>query len=145
MASLSLFEAGAVTNKYKRINRYKNVFNIVMGSQAFYEGLHDNPSMECYPADYVNVPSIIGMNDHVLSVNAMIEVDFTGQVNAEFMHHHQYSAPGGQLDFVRGAAISRGASASSPATPRPTTVSHRASCRDSRGRSPIRAWTHNSS
>jgi itaconate CoA-transferase len=105
---MSLIESGAVTNKYKRINRYKNVFNLAAGSQALYEALHDNPSMECYPAEYVNDPSIIGMNDHVLSVNAMLEVDLSGQVNAEFLHHHQYTAPGGQLDFVRGAAISRG-------------------------------------
>jgi itaconate CoA-transferase len=105
---MSLIEAGAVTNKYKRINRYKNVFNIAAGSQALYEALHDNPSMECYPAEYVNDPAIIGMNEHVLSVNAMLEVDLSGQVNAEFLHHHQYTAPGGQLDFVRGAAISKG-------------------------------------
>jgi itaconate CoA-transferase len=50
----------------------------------------------------------IGRNDHVLSVNAMLEVDLTGQVNAESLHHHQYSAPGGQLDFVRGAGLSQG-------------------------------------
>jgi itaconate CoA-transferase len=105
---MSLIEAGAVTNKYKRINRYKNVFNIAAGSQALYEALQDNPSMECYPAEYVNDPYIIGMNDRVLSVNAMLEVDLSGQVNAEFLHHHQYTAPGGQLDFVRGAAISKG-------------------------------------
>jgi itaconate CoA-transferase len=105
---MSLIEAGAVTNKYKRINRYKNVFNLAAGSQALYEAMHDDPSMECYPAEYVNDPSIIGMNDHVFSVNAMLEVDLAGQVNAEFLHHHQYTAPGGQLDFVRGAAISKG-------------------------------------
>jgi itaconate CoA-transferase len=105
---MSLIEAGAVTNKYKRINRYKNVFNLAAGSQALYEALHDNPSMECYPADYVNDPSIIGMNDHVFSANAMIELDLSGQVNAEFLHHHQYTGTGGQLDFVRGAAVSRG-------------------------------------
>ena len=86
--------------------------------------------MEYYPVDYVNDPSIIGMNDHILSVNAMIEADFTGQVNAEFLHHHLYSAPGGQLDLVPGATISRGASASSPAIPQPNTASPRASCRD---------------
>src|SRR5215211_8631453 len=81
--------------------------HLAAGSQALYEALHDNPSMECYSAEYVNDPSTIGMNDHVLSVNAMLEVDLSGQVNAEFLHH-QYTAPGGQLDFVRGAAISRG-------------------------------------
>jgi itaconate CoA-transferase len=105
---MSLIEAGAVTNKYKRINRYKNVFNLAAGSWALYEALHDNLSMEYYPTEYVNDPYIIGMNEHVLSVNAMLEVDLSGQVNAEFLHHHQYTTPGGQLDFVRGAAISKG-------------------------------------
>jgi itaconate CoA-transferase len=105
---MSLIGAGVVTNKYKQINRYKNVFNLAAGSQALYEVLHDNPSMECHPAEYVNDPYIIGMNDHVLSVNAMLEVDLSGQVNAEFLHHHRYTVPGGQLDFVRGAALSEG-------------------------------------
>jgi itaconate CoA-transferase len=79
-----LIEVGAVTNKYKQINRYKNVFTLAAGSQALYDALHDNPSMECYPAEYVNDPSIIGMKEHVFSVNAMLEVDLSGQVHAEF-------------------------------------------------------------
>jgi itaconate CoA-transferase len=105
---MSLIEAGAVSNKYKQINRYKSVFNVAMGSAALYEALHDNPSLECYPADYVNNPHIIGINDRVVSINAMIDVDLSGQVNAEFLHHQQYSGTGGQLDFVRGASLSQG-------------------------------------
>ena len=143
---MSLIEAGAVTNKYKRINRYKNVFNIAAGSQALCEAMHDNPSMECYPAEYVNDPSIIGMNDHVLSVNAMLEVDLSGQVNAEFLHHHQYTAPGrparlrawggyleGRRQHHRGPCH-RG---SQPV------LAHRAETRRADHRSP--AWTRNSS
>ena len=59
-------------------------------------------------ADYVNDPRVIGENDNVVSVNAMIEADLLGQVNAEFLAEHQYSAAGGQLDFVQGAYYSKG-------------------------------------
>jgi itaconate CoA-transferase len=73
-----------------------------------YDLINDNPSIECRMADYVNEPRVIGQNDNVVSVNAMIECDLMGQVNAEFLSTHQYSAAGGQLDFVRGAYYSHG-------------------------------------
>lgn len=103
-----LVECGAVTNRFKSTNPGKTVFNVAMGSQRMYDLMHDNPTMECWPADYVNDPRVIGQNDNVISVNAMIEIDLAGQVNAEYMLHHQFSAAGGQLDFVRGAGYSRG-------------------------------------
>lgn len=103
-----LIACGAVSNRYKQIDSGKNVFNVAMGSQHLYELMHDNPTMECRPADYVNDPRIIGQNDNVVSVNAMIEVDLAGQVNAEFLLGHQFSAVGGQLDFVQGAGYSKG-------------------------------------
>jgi itaconate CoA-transferase len=103
-----LIECGAVSNRFKHTNPGKTVFNVAMGSQRMYDLMNDNPSIECWPADYVNDPRVIGQNDNVVSVNAMIEIDLTGQVNAEFLLHHQFSAVGGQLDFVRGAGYSRG-------------------------------------
>jgi itaconate CoA-transferase len=103
-----LIEGGAVSNKYKHINRHKNVYTVAMGDRAMYEFLNDNASMEAYPVSYVNAPQVIALNDYVVSINAFLEVDFSGQVNAEFMAGHQYSAPGGQLDFVRGAQLSQG-------------------------------------
>ncbi len=102
-----LIQSGAVTNKYKNINRHKNVYTIAMGDTAMYDFLNDNSSMEAYPVDYVNNPFVIAKNDNVISVNAFIEVDFSGQVNAEFMAGRQFSAPGGQLDFVRGSQLSK--------------------------------------
>jgi itaconate CoA-transferase len=104
----SLIACGAVTNRRKATDRGKSVFNVAMGTTATYDLIDDNPSIECRMADYVNDPRIIGQNDNVVSVNAMIEVDLTGQVNAEFLGSHQYSAAGGQLDFVKGASYSRG-------------------------------------
>lgn len=103
-----LVECGAVSNRFKRTNPGKTVFNVAMGSQRLYDLMHDNPTMECWPADYVNDPRVIGQNDNFISVNAMIEIDLAGQVNAEYMMNHQYSAVGGQLDFVRGAGYSLG-------------------------------------
>src|SRR3990167_4621394 len=103
-----LIQSGAVTNKYKKINRYKNVYTLAMGDKEMYEFLDNNSSMEAYPVSYVNAPHVISQNDNVISVNAFIEVDLSGQVNAEFLMGSQFSAPGGQLDFVRGAQISQG-------------------------------------
>jgi itaconate CoA-transferase len=104
----SLITSGAVTNRRKTIDRGKTVFNVAMGTAATYELIDDNPSIECRMADYVNDPRIIGENDNVVSVNAMIEVDLTGQVNAEFLATHEYGGAGGHLDFVKGASYSRG-------------------------------------
>jgi itaconate CoA-transferase len=104
----SLIACGAVTNWRKTLDRGKSVFNVAMGTAETYGLIDDNPAIECRMADYVNDPRVIGQNDGVVSVNAMIEVDLTGQVNAEFLATHQYSAAGGQLDFVKGATYSRG-------------------------------------
>jgi itaconate CoA-transferase len=104
----SLIRCGAVTNSRKTNDRGKSIFNVAMGGAPTYDIINDNPSIECRMADYVNEPRVIGQNDNVVSVNAMIECDLMGQVNAEFLSTHQYSAAGGQLDFVRGAYYSKG-------------------------------------
>jgi itaconate CoA-transferase len=104
----SLIACGAVTNRHKTIDRGKSVFNTAFGTAATYDIINDNPAVECRMADYVNDPRVIGQNDNVVSVNAMIEVDLTGQVNADFLATHEYGGAGGQLDFVKGAAYSNG-------------------------------------
>lgn len=109
MPSLAaLIQSGAVTNKYKKLNQYKSVYTLAAGDQPFYEFLNDNSSMEARPVDYVNDPSIIGQNDLVISISAFLEVGLDGEVNSEAIMGKQYSAPGGQLDFVRGAQLSKG-------------------------------------
>ena len=104
----SLIACGAVTNCRKTTDPGKSIFNVAMGGPLTYDLINDNPGIECRAADYVNDPRVIGQNDHVISVNAMIECDLMGQVNAEFLGAHQFSAVGGQLDFVRGAYYSKG-------------------------------------
>jgi itaconate CoA-transferase len=105
---IDLIEAGAVTNRRKRLNTGKTVYTVALGQKAMYDFLNDNPSVESHPVDYVNDPFVIAQNDNVVSINAALQIDLTGAVNAEHMLGHQYSATGGQLDFVRGAYASRG-------------------------------------
>lgn len=102
-----LLQSGAITNKYKQINKYKNVYTFAQGDKNVYDFLNNNASMEIYPVGYVNNPLIIGQNDNVVSINSFLQIDFTGQINAESINGKQYSAPGGQLDFIRGARLSK--------------------------------------
>jgi itaconate CoA-transferase len=105
---VQLIENGVVNNRRKQINKGKSVFTFAMGQKATYEFLHNNPSVESHPVDYVNDPAIIAKNDNVVSINSALQIDLTGACNAEHLLGHQYSASGGQLDFVRGAYASRG-------------------------------------
>jgi itaconate CoA-transferase len=105
---VDLVRAGVVNNRRKAINRGKTVFSFAMGQKPMYDFLNDNPAVESAPVDYVNDPHIIAQNDNVISINATIQIDLTGACNSEHMLGHQYSASGGQLDFVRGAYASKG-------------------------------------
>jgi itaconate CoA-transferase len=105
---VDLVRAGAATNRCKAIDRGKTVFSFAMGHKAMYDFLNDNPAIASAPVDYVNNPRIIAQNDNVVSINATIQIDLTGACNSEHMLGHQYSASGGQLDFVRGAYASKG-------------------------------------
>ncbi len=102
-----LIKNGNINGSLKNINIKKHVFTVAFGDEAMYEFMNDNPSIESYPVDYVNNPSIISQNDNVISVNAIIEIDLFGQVNAEGIHGRQFGGPGGQNDFVRGAYLSK--------------------------------------
>jgi itaconate CoA-transferase len=105
---VDLMRAGVVNNRRKTIDRGKTVFTFAMGQKAMYDFLNDNPAIASAPVDYVNDPRIIAQNDNVVSINATIQIDLTGACNSEHMLGHQYSASGGQLDFVRGAYASKG-------------------------------------
>jgi len=105
---VDLMRAGVVTNRRKTLDRGKTVFTFAMGQKSMYEFLNDNPAAMSRPVDYVNDPRVIAQNDGVISINSTIQIDLTGACNSEHMLGHQYSASGGQLDFVRGAFASRG-------------------------------------
>jgi itaconate CoA-transferase len=104
----ALMRAGVVDNSRKAINTGYGVFTFALGDAAMYAFLHENEALRAHPVTYTNNPAVIGRNARVLSVNATLQVDLDGACNSECMAGRQYSAAGGQLDFVRGAAASAG-------------------------------------
>jgi itaconate CoA-transferase len=105
---VDLIQAGAVTNRCKAIDFGTSVFTFAMGNKAMYDFIDGNPAIESRPVDYVNDPRVIAQNDNVLSINSTLQIDLTGACNSEHLMGHQFSATGGQLDFVRGAYASKG-------------------------------------
>ncbi|HEX7592536.1 MAG TPA: acetyl-CoA hydrolase/transferase C-terminal domain-containing protein [Anaerolineae bacterium] len=105
---IDLVERGVITNDKKTLHPGKIIAGFLFGSQRLYDFAQDNAMIELHPSDYVNDPFIIAQNDHMIAINSAIEVDLTGQVCADSIGPAIYSGIGGQLDFVRGAARSRG-------------------------------------
>ena len=105
---IDLVERGVITNEKKTLHPGKIVAGFLFGSQKLYDFAQDNAMIELHPTDYVNDPFIIAQNDNMIAINSAIEVDLTGQVCADSIGPAIYSGIGGQLDFVRGAARSRG-------------------------------------
>jgi itaconate CoA-transferase len=105
---MALMRSGAVTNARKATNTGRSIFTFALGDKALYDFIDDNAAVESRPVDYVNDPAVIARNDRVVSVNATLQIDLSGACNSEHMAGRQYSAAGGQLDFVRGAYASRG-------------------------------------
>ncbi len=105
---IDLVERGVITNERKTLHPGKIIAGFLFGSQRLYDFAQDNAMIELHPSDYVNDPFIIAQNDHMIAINSAIEVDLTGQVCADSIGPAIYSGIGGQLDFVRGAARSRG-------------------------------------
>lgn len=103
-----LIERGVATSTRKRTHPRKHVFTLSIGDEPFYDFLHDNPALEGHPCNVTNDPAAIAANDHVVSINSILEVDLYGQINAEFLADHEFSGVGGQHDFVRGAYRSPG-------------------------------------
>jgi len=105
---IDLVEKGVITNRKKTLHNGKIIATFCMGSQRLYDFVDDNPLIEFHPCDYTNDPYIIARNNKMVSVNAAIQIDLTGQVCADSIGEYFYSGIGGQVDFVRGAARSRG-------------------------------------
>ncbi len=105
---VDLVEAGVVTNKRKNVHRGRITTSFVVGSRRLYDFIDDNPYVEFYPADHTNDTAVIRRNDNVVAMNSAIEVDVTGQIVADSIGHRMYSGIGGQMDFMRGAALSKG-------------------------------------
>jgi 4-hydroxybutyrate CoA-transferase len=105
---IDLVEAGVLTNARKNIHTGKITAGFILGSKRLYRWVDDNPLIELHPTEYVNDPFVIAQNDRQVAINSAIEVDLTGQVCADSIGPKLYSGVGGQLDFIYGAARSKG-------------------------------------
>ena len=108
---IDLIECGAITCAKKSLNRGKIVASFCMGSRQLYRYIDNNSFFAFHPSEYVNDPYIISQHDKMIAINVGLEIDLTGQVCADSLGYRFYSGIGGQVDFVRGAARSKGGKA----------------------------------
>ena len=116
---VELVEAGVVNNEAKSLHKGKTIAAFVLGGKRTFDFLDNNPFVEFHPNDYVNDPFVISQNDKMVAVNSALSVDITGQVCADSIGRDIYSGFGGQVDFIRGAARSKGGK---PIIARPSTA-----------------------
>ena len=105
---VDLLEAGIINNKKKQTMNGRTVIGTAFGSQKLNDYINNNPSVELHPIDFVNNPAEIAKNDNMVSINSCLQVDLLGQVVSDTVGLNQFSAVGGQVDFVRGATMSNG-------------------------------------
>ena len=105
---VELAEAGVITNAKKTLHPGKYVATFLMGTQRLYDFVDRNPDVYMAPVDYVNDPFVIAQNENMVSINSCVQVDLMGQVASESIGLTQISGTGGQVDFIRGSARSRG-------------------------------------
>jgi len=105
---VELYEAGVISSKKKNFMPFKWIGSFALGSRKLYDFIDENPLVEMHSTRFVNDPFIIGKNEKMISVNATVEVDLSGQAASESIGSIQYSGTGGQLDFVQGAWRSKG-------------------------------------
>ena len=105
---MDAIEKGIITGSKKTLHPGKVVATFILGSKKLYDFAHNNPLFEMHPVDYSNDPFIIAQNEKMVAINSAIEVDLTGQVCSDSIGYKIYSGFGGQVDFIRGAARSKG-------------------------------------
>ncbi|MGE3536239.1 MAG: acetyl-CoA hydrolase/transferase family protein [Candidatus Tectimicrobiota bacterium] len=105
---VDLLERGCINGARKTFDHGKVITSFCRGTQRLYDFIHENPLVEFHPIEYTNDPYRIGQLDNVVAINAAVQIDLSGQVNSESLGTRQLSGTGGLVDFVRGAARSRG-------------------------------------
>jgi acyl-CoA hydrolase len=105
---IPLIENGVIDNSKKKIINGYCVTSFLLGTQKLYDFVDDHPLIKSLDISYVNDPRIISQNKRVTAINSAIEIDLTGQVCSDSIGTYQYSGIGGQMDFIRGAALSEG-------------------------------------
>ena len=106
--AMRAIERGIVTGQKKTLHQGKVVITFALGTRTLYEYLDNNPLIEAHPVEYVNDPFVVSQNENMIAINSAIEVDLTGQVCSDSIGSRIYSGFGGQVDFIRGAAHSKG-------------------------------------
>jgi 4-hydroxybutyrate CoA-transferase len=101
-------EAGFITGSRKTLHTGKVVGTFALGTPRLYKFIHNNPVFELHPTNYTNNPLIVSQNEKMVAINSAIEIDITGQVCSDSIGPYIYSGFGGQVDFIRGAAMSKG-------------------------------------
>src|SRR5208283_869616 len=105
---IPLIEAGVITGERKTLHRGKQVVGFVLGTERLFRFVHENPIFEFHPIRHTNDPFVVAQHDRMVAINSAMEVDVTGQVCADSIGTKPYSGFGGQTDFIRGAARSKG-------------------------------------
>jgi acyl-CoA hydrolase len=105
---MEALEQGTITGYKKTLHPGKAVCTFILGTKNLYDYVDNNPFFEAHPVNYTNDPFIISQNDKMIAINSAIEVDLTGQVCSDSIGTYIYSGFGGQVDFIRGAARSKG-------------------------------------
>ncbi|MCX6651467.1 MAG: GNAT family N-acetyltransferase [Methanomassiliicoccales archaeon] len=108
---IDLVQKGVITGKKKTLHPGKVVASFCMGTKRLYDFIDGNEMFEMYPSSYTNDPCIISRNDDMMAINSALEIDLTGQVCTDQIGHLFFSGIGGQADFMRGAARSKGGKA----------------------------------
>ncbi len=105
---VDLVECGAITNEHKPFDRGVSVTGALMGTNRLYQLCERNPAVRLAPLSYTHDPARLALLPNLVSINSALEIDLTGQVNAEALGTNTLGGVGGQVDFVRGAALSSG-------------------------------------
>ena len=105
---IDLIESGVIDGQRKSLHRGKVVIGFALGTRRLFDYMHENPVFELHPTHYTNDPFVIAQNERMVAINSAIEIDLTGQVCADSIGTRPYSGFGGQVDFIRGAARSKG-------------------------------------
>jgi acyl-CoA hydrolase len=105
---MEAIEEGIITGAKKTFHPNKVILTFLLGSEKLYEFANNNPVFEAHPTDYTNHPFNVSRNDNMVAINSAIEVDITGQICSDSIGIYIYSGFGGQVDFIRGAAHSKG-------------------------------------
>jgi 4-hydroxybutyrate CoA-transferase len=105
---IGLVEKGVITNARKTLNPGRMDIGEIMGTDHLFRFAHENPIINMEPSSFIHNPMVIARIENFVSINSALEVDLSGQVNAESLGEEQVSGIGGQYDFVEGAYWSPG-------------------------------------